>query len=54
MTTAMNTNPGGVDGPKTVELLKSVLDDAWAILPPEQQIGISKILLAERAAARGE
>ena len=53
----MNADPGGVYGPETVELLESVLEDAWACLPPEQQMGVSKSQLAERilrAAARGE
>ncbi len=53
----MNFDGGRVYDPETVELLKSVLDDAWDCLPPERQKGISKTLLAEnllRAAAHGE
>ena len=53
----MNANSAGVYGPETVELLRSVLEDAWTSLRPEQQREVSKTLLAERlmrAAARGE
>jgi len=53
----MNHNVGEVYDPETIELLKTVLDEAWACLLPEQQAGVSKTLLAERllrAAARGE
>jgi hypothetical protein len=48
---------GTVYDPETVQLLKSVLDDAWANLLPDQQATISRTFLAERllrAAARGE
>lgn len=53
----MNANLGRVYDPETVELLKTILEDAWACVRPEQQRGVSKTLLAERllsAAARGE
>ena len=53
----MNADGGTVYDPETVELLKSVLEDAWACLLPEQKNSVSKTLLAERllrAAARGE
>jgi hypothetical protein len=43
--------------PETITLLKTVLDDAWASLLPEQQATIGRTLLAERilrAAGRGE
>jgi hypothetical protein len=43
--------------PETVALLGTVLDEAWAVLLPEQQAAISRDLLAERllrAAVRGE
>lgn len=53
----MNENPGRVYDPETVELLKSVLEEAWACLLPKQQKDVSKTLLAERllrAAAHGE
>jgi hypothetical protein len=42
---------------KTVSLLREVLDDAWACLPPEQRATTSRTILAERilkAAAAGE
>ena len=42
---------------KTVSLLREVLDDAWACLPPEQRATTSRTILAERilkAAAKGE
>jgi hypothetical protein len=53
----MDRNVGVVLDPETVELLTTVLDDAWAHLLPEQQATVSRDLLAERllrAAARGE
>lgn len=53
----MTPNGGAVYDPDTITLLKSVLDDAWACLLPEQQKDVSKTALAERllnAAARGE
>jgi hypothetical protein len=53
----MNRNVGATYDPETIELLRAVLDDAWACLLPEQQASISRTLLAERllrAAARGE
>jgi len=43
--------------PETIELMRSVLDAAWASLLPEQQASMSRTFLAERilrAAARGE
>jgi hypothetical protein len=42
---------------KTVSLLREVLDDAWACLPPEQRATTSRTILAERilkSAAKGE
>jgi hypothetical protein len=42
---------------ETVSVLREILEDAWASLPPEQQATMSKSLLAERilrAAAAGE
>jgi hypothetical protein len=42
---------------ETVALLREVLDDAWASLPPEQRATMLKTALAERilnAAAQGE
>ena len=43
--------------PETVELLRSVLDHAWASVKPDEKAGSSKTLLAVRileAAAAGE
>jgi hypothetical protein len=43
--------------PETIALLRSVLDDAWDTLPPEQQATTLKTTLAERileSAAKGE
>jgi hypothetical protein len=43
--------------PHTVSLLRVILDRAWTSLPPSQQAGTSRSVLAERilrAAARGE
>ncbi|MGB7784260.1 MAG: hypothetical protein WCF86_22515, partial [Pseudolabrys sp.] len=34
--------------PETVTLLREILDDAWASLPPEQQATMQKTALAER------
>jgi hypothetical protein len=42
---------------KTVALLREILEDAWALLPPTQRATTSRSLLAERilkTAARGE
>ena len=53
----MNVNIGVVYDPETIDLLKSVLEEAWACLLPEQQKSVSKTHMAERllkAAARGE
>lgn len=53
----MDRHVGGVFDPQTVELLRTVLDDAWSDLLPEQQATVSRNLLAERLlrlAARGE
>ena len=53
----MDVNPGRIYDPETIELLRTVLDDAWACLLPAQQASFSKTFLAERllrAAARGE
>ena len=33
--------------PETVSLLRAVLDDAWACLPPEQRATTSQSILAE-------
>jgi hypothetical protein len=44
-------------GPETIEMMKAVLDDAWAALSPNQQRSVPKSHLAERilaAAANGE
>jgi hypothetical protein len=57
MMAVMNRDVSGVYDPETVELLKSVLEDAWACLLPEQQASFSRTVLAERllrAAANGE
>jgi hypothetical protein len=43
--------------PETVAILREILDDAWASLPPEQQATMQKTALAERilkSAAQGE
>jgi hypothetical protein len=43
--------------PETVTLLREILDDAWASLPPEQQATMQKTALAERmlkSVAQGE
>lgn len=43
--------------PETVTLLREILDDAWASLPPEQQATMQKAALAERmlkSVAQGE
>jgi len=43
--------------PETIEMMKAVLDDAWAALSPRQQRALPKARLAERilaAAANGE
>lgn len=43
--------------PETVTLLREILDDAWASLPPEQQATMQKTALAVRilkSAAQGE
>jgi hypothetical protein len=53
----MDLNKGAVFDPETIELLRSVLDDAWATLLPDQQANVSQTLLAERilrAATQGE
>jgi hypothetical protein len=42
---------------KTVALLREILEDAWASLPPTQRATTSRSMLAERiltTAARGE
>ena len=42
---------------KTVALLREILEDAWASLPPTQRATVSRSLLAERilkTAAQGE
>jgi hypothetical protein len=43
--------------PDTVALLRTILDQTWASLPPNQQAVMSRSILAERilkAAAQGE
>jgi hypothetical protein len=43
--------------PETIIVLKAILDDAWARLRPEQQVGTLKATMAERifrSAAEGE
>jgi hypothetical protein len=43
--------------PETVTLLREILDNAWASLPPEQQATMQKTALAERmlkSVAQGE
>ena len=42
---------------ETVTVLREILDDAWACLPPEKQATLQKTVLAERIlklAAEGE
>jgi len=53
----MDRNQGTVFVPETIELMRTVLDDAWAHLLPEQQASMSRTVLAERilrAVGRGE
>ena len=53
----MDWNVGVVFDPETVELLRTVLDEAWADLLPEQQASMDRYPLGRthiRAAARGE
>jgi hypothetical protein len=48
---------GGVFDPETIDLLRSVLDEAWGSLRPEEQAHASRSLFAERIlklAATGE
>ena len=48
---------GGAFDPETIDLLRSVLDEAWESLRPEQQAQQSKSLLAAiilKLAATGE
>ena len=43
--------------PETVTLLREILDDTWASLPPEQQATMQKTALAEhmlKSVAQGE
>lgn len=43
--------------PETIQLMRGVLDDAWASLPPNEQVKSSKTHLAERilkCASHGE
>lgn len=52
----MNKRDGGFDS-ETVQLLRSVLDEAWQCLRPDEQARATKSLLAERIlklAAGGE
>jgi hypothetical protein len=44
----MDVNPGRIYDPETIELLRTVLDDAWACVLPAQQASFGKTLLAER------
>jgi hypothetical protein len=53
----MDRTQGAVFDPETIDLMRSVLDAAWASLLPEQQASVSRTMLAERilkAAAQGE
>jgi hypothetical protein len=53
----MNRNEGTVFDPETIDLMRSVLDAAWASLLPDQQARVSRTVLAQRilkAAAQGE
>jgi hypothetical protein len=53
----MVRNEGTVFDPETIDLMRSVLDAAWASLLPEQQASMSRTILAERilrAVARGK
>lgn len=53
----MQVTDGGAFDPETIELLRGVLDEAWASLRPAEQAHSSKSLLAEcilKLAATGE
>lgn len=53
----MNPAEGATYDPETLDLLRSVLDDAWARIPPQQRCGTSKSDIAVRIlklAAHGE
>jgi hypothetical protein len=53
----MKTVHGGAFDPETIDLLRSVLDEAWESLRPDQQAQQSKSLLAAiilKLAATGE
>jgi hypothetical protein len=53
----MKTVDGGAFDPETIDLLRSVLDEAWESLRPEEQAQASRSLIAERIlelAATGE
>ena len=53
----MKTVPGGAFDPETIDLLRSVVDEVWESLRPEQQAQRSKSLLAAiilKMAATGE
>ena len=53
----MNLGDGTFFDPKTVDLMKTTLDNAWSSLSAEQQTKIDRTSLAERilrAAAQGE
>ena len=55
--TFMKTVHGGAFDPETIDLLRSVLDEAWGSLRPEQQVQGSKSMLAAfilKLAATGE
>jgi hypothetical protein len=53
----MKRNESTAFDPETIELMRSVLELAWGSLGPEQQVHMSRSLLAQRilnAAAQGE
>ena len=53
----MKTADGGAFDPETIELLRDVLDDAWASLRPEEQALSSRSMVAAsilKLAATGE
>ena len=53
----MDRNEGAVFEPETIDLMRSVLDAAWASLPADQQANVSRTFMAQHileAAAQGE
>jgi hypothetical protein len=53
----MSPSGGVVFDPETINLIQTVLEDAWSSLPPERQACVSRTRMAERvlsAAAHGE